>query len=68
MLELGVARLGVLEGLLRLKDRPPPLDRASEYSTQTADTKRKVKKSAIIETIIWCLLGFRLVIFRILTP
>jgi len=48
---LGAVRLGVLlKERLRLKDLPPPLLLASEYSTQTADTKRKVKKSAMVET------------------
>jgi hypothetical protein len=66
---LGAVRLGVLlKERLRLKDLPPPLLLASEYSTQTADTKRKAKKSAIIEIITWCFVGFRLDIFRILSP
>ncbi|MBW2709321.1 MAG: hypothetical protein JRD04_08590 [Deltaproteobacteria bacterium] len=52
MLDRGAVLEGVLlKERLRLKDLPPPLDLASEYSTQTADTKRKVKKSAMVETI-----------------
>jgi hypothetical protein len=51
ILDLGGVRAGVLlKERLRLKDLPPPLDLASEYSTQTADTKRKVKKSAMVDT------------------
>jgi hypothetical protein len=51
MPDLGAVRAGVLlKERLRLKDLPPPLDLASEYSTQTADTNRKVKKSAMVET------------------
>ena len=45
VLDLGAVREGVLlKERLRLKDLPPPLDLASEYSTHTADTNRKVKK------------------------
>jgi hypothetical protein len=49
----GVVLDGVLlKERLLLKDLPPPLLLASEYSTQTADTNMKVKKSARVESII----------------
>ncbi|EFK10755.1 conserved hypothetical protein [delta proteobacterium NaphS2] len=47
----GVVLDGVpLKERLLLKDLPPPLLLASEYSTQTAETKTNVTKSIIIET------------------